>query len=547
MNILGISTAHDSTVALYKDNELKLFFKEERLSRSKRDKFPFLSLLKIKENFKEPIDVAIISHPTNGDSWLVPIKSFIEKVVNPKVILDWSDKHHLAHASLAFYNSGFDKASVIVIDRNGSIVGDAAREAETIFLAEYPSKFTPVYKNYWSRYRGDSRSFMDQRFQKIREESPQCEFHYYNNYSITKVYESATTLIGQHKLENGKTMGLSAYGEDIGTESLFHDNFSKDDLFEKLPDDSVIKKDYIEKINKNITKDNYKLYADYAYKVQRETEVQVANLVRKSIEKTGIKNICITGGYGLNVVCNGYLLDHFPDVNFYFEPLADDSGNSLGVAMLYYREVTQDLTISKIKDTFTHGIKQNVPDIDSNKYDLDKIASLILNNKSIALYNDLAESGPRSLGNRSILYNALNKKAKDNINVIKKREWYRPFAASVLEEDAEKYFMMPVDSSPFMTISFKVKDEYKELLSGVMHVDGSCRIQTVANNNSPLRLLLEELKKQSGHGIVLNTSFNLAGEPLVETVDDALNVLNNSELDYVWFAETKSIVSKGDL
>jgi carbamoyltransferase len=543
INILGISAAHDSSVALYKDLELIYFFKEERLTRKKRDKPPYLSILEIYKNFKEPIDAIVISSPSNGDPGISYITDYASKILKCNNVIDLSNKHHLCHASLAFYNSGFNEANVIVIDRNGSIIDGVAREAETIYSASYPNNFTEIYKNYWSL--SEDKDYLNQVFSRVRNEKPNCEINYLSSFSITKVYETATTLIGQDMLENGKTMGLSAYGKTLSQPSMFLENGLADDFFFSHTGNSeAINKDHIDKINNNITESNHEFYSDYAYSVQKHTQGQVALLVEKSINKTGIKKICITGGYALNVVCNGFLINKFPDVEFYFEPIADDNGNSMGSAMLYYRMQTKDISINKIKTTFTHGIRHDLSQIDGVTCSIADVANLINNNKSVAIYNGLAESGPRALGNRSILYNALNKNAKTNVNIIKKREWYRPFAAAVLQEDSKKYFNMSIESSPYMTVSFDINDEYKDLLSGVMHVDGSCRIQTLEQSNEPIRMLLEEIKNISGHGIVLNTSFNLAGEPLVETPEEAISVLNSSDLDYIWFPEIQKLVSK---
>jgi carbamoyltransferase len=160
----------------------------------------------------------------------------------------------------------------------------------------------------------------------------------------------------------------------------------------------------------------------------------------------------------------------------------------------------------------------------------------------------LAEAGPRALGNRSILFDARDKNAKDKVNSIKKREWYRPFAGMVLEEDANKFFDMGhIIKSQHMTVSFPVKDSALEVIPGVVHVDNTCRIQTIDKTNINIFELLNEFKKITGVGIILNTSFNLAGYPLVETPQNALDTLMSSSLDYVWFPEISKIVSRDDL
>ncbi len=279
--------------------------------------------------------------------------------------------------------------------------------------------------------------------------------------------------------------------------------------------------------------------------MQTQTQEAVASLIKKAIEKTGLKKVCVSGGYGLNIVANHYYTTQFPDVEFYFEPLADDSGNSIGMAQFVYRNESQDSTIRPIKHTFVHGTPHDLGQVDGDNITAKEIAKLIFNNNSVAVFNGLAESGPRALGNRSLLFNPLNPNAKDIVNRIKKREWYRPFAAMVLEEDASEYFVMGnIKKSPFMTINFPVKESKISVIPGVVHVDNTCRIQTVSKEDGHIYELLQEFKKISGHGILLNTSLNLAGEPLVDTVDDVKSMMKRSELTYTWFPEIKKILKK---
>ena len=177
----------------------------------------------------------------------------------------------------------------------------------------------------------------------------------------------------------------------------------------------------------------------------------------------------------------------------------------------------------------------------SEKSNIDDIVKLLIDQKSVAIFDGAPEAGPRALGHRSILFDARNPNSKDIVNKIKKREWYRPFACIVLEEDADTYFDMGrIESSPFMTICFPVREKYVRIIPGITHVDNTCRIQTVRNGY--LYCLLKEFKKLTGHGILLNTSLNLAGQPLVEAPMDAVKILNNSSLDYLWFEETQQLL-----
>lgn len=320
MRIMGISPFHDSSVAVINNGEIECFYKEERYTRIKRDFMPWVAFEKARKFSDEPFDCAIISSPYGEDVWLPAIKIFVEKTLGCKVFM-YCDKHHISHASLAFYNSGFEKSLVFVIDRNGSVDGNR-REAESVYSVAYPDKWRELYKNYWNNAST-------------------------GNMSIVKVYETATTLINEHQLENGKTMGLSSYGEDKAFVQFFKDGKPDDSLFThksgKPLQEPTIFTQYLGK-ESNVTPENYKFYADYCYQVQKQTQEQVLNLVKTWVNKTGIKNVCLTGGYGLNVVANSYLVDNLPECNFYFEPLADDSGNSIGAAMHWYRLNSGDST-----------------------------------------------------------------------------------------------------------------------------------------------------------------------------------------------------------
>jgi carbamoyltransferase len=539
MRVLGISPFHDSSVAIVNDGKLESFYKEERYSRKKRDFMPWKSFLKAVENKK--IDFVTISSPLHYDVWLPAIKIIVEKHLNCPVIM-YCDKHHISHASLAFYNSGFEQSLVFVIDRNGTIVGNM-REAESVFLASYPCEFKVLHKNYWVFNKGTDTD------RNTIACSKDIDYSYTanSNMSIVKVYETATMLIGEHQLENGKTMGLAAYGKDKPFDSFFYNGVPLDHLFIhnnyiQDAESSVMYREYLGKETNNLSKENYQFYADYAFQVQKQTQHRALEFIKHWVDKTGIKNVCVTGGYGLNVVANEFYVKNLPDVNFYFEPLADDSGNSIGSAMHFYRSITLDKEIRPIQTTFIHGNHNTLIKV-GNYCLVSDIAKMLSEQKTIAVFNGLAESGPRALGNRSILFDATNPNAKEIVNNIKKREWYRPFAAMVLEDNFSEYFdTNEVTRSEFMTMSFQVKSDK---IPGVTHVDNSCRVQTVSNNIPHIYELLNEYKKITNVPVLLNTSFNLAGEPLVETQEQAISTFENSDLDVLWFPEISSCLVKG--
>ena len=555
MRILSVNPSHDASAVILNDGEIECYFKEERLSKRKRDKMCFLSTIECIRNYKGKIDYIIANNTYHvvRSYELELYYLFLHRItkVPYENIIEFSHKHHLSHAGIAFYNSGFDKCLVVVVDGEGSKFEDTVSECESVYIASYPDKFTPILKNFYRNpdynYKKEVKSIKT--FIKKLESNFNCECNFNGHLGgIVNLYTTASEIISQSRLENGKPMGLSSYGEKIKDFPSFfitETGAINDDLFYLYSQEDIDKTIYKpckNKITKEITKENYKFYADYAYEIQTQTQEAVGNLIEKEIETTGITQVCIVGGYGMNVVANHYYLQRFPDVEFYFEPLSDDSGVTIGAAKVFYHQKTQDKIIRPLKTTSFHGITYDISSYKERTKSAKDIANLLNQDKSVAVYAGLAEAGQRALGNRSILFNALNPDAKEIVNKIKKREWYRPFACMVLEEDANIYFDMGrITSSPFMTICFPVRPEYVKIIPGVTHIDNTCRIQTVSKKDKYLYELLQEFKKLSGHGILLNTSFNLAGEPLVETPEDAFNTLNNSCLDYLWFEETQQL------
>jgi len=336
-----------------------------------------------------------------------------------------------------------------------------------------------------------------------------CKITTNNPYSIVKVYEGATTLIGQHPLENGKTMGLSSYGENLDYEPLFYDSVPLAHKFTTMQTGEVCFFGEESLITKDVNPDNYQHYANRAKQVQLTTQYEALKLIAEYVEKTGIKNVCLVGGYALNVVANNYYLKNLPDVAFYFEPVADDTGISLGAAMLAHHQVTGEYA-APLKDNFYHYYDHSEHLEGGKKANITKLVSMLIEGKSVAIFEGNPEAGPRALGHRSILFDARNPNAKEIVNRIKRREWYRPFAGVILE--------------------------------GIIHVDGTCRIQTV--NEGFLFDLITAFYKKTKCPMVLNTSFNLAGEPLVQTKAEAIETLQNSELDAIYFVEEGRILTK---
>lgn len=552
MRILSFNITHDSSVCAINDGFIEFFCKEERLSGQKRDIHPFLSLNLYKSLNFGKVDHILYCTPTNTVSTLeFTFNNFARKLFNVSVENFSNLKHHDSHASIAFYNSGFEESLVFVIDRNGSVVflneTPVARESESVYKFSYPDNIVPLYKNFWSYDGYENKRYLIKK--QLQDLYPQSSIEVTNSFGVVKVYEAATTLIGEHPLENGKTMGLSSYGDEKDYPKLFDDSGkSVSNMFCHVDTNHMSNVSCFsgceELITNKITEHNYKPYANKSKHVQVETQSETLRLIREYVNLTGIKNVCIVGGYGLNVVANNFYVKNLPNINFYFEPLADDTGISIGSAMLKYRSITKDKSIIVPKNNFYHYYDESSETtIDGNQVDLDYLGDVLVNQKSLAIFDGSPESGPRALGHRSILFDPRNKDAKNIINKIKKREWYRPFAGVILEEEFENYFeTLGIKTSPYMTISFECKPETKLLTPGIVHVDNTCRIQTISDGF--LYDLLKNFYDKTGCPMLLNTSFNLAGKPLVHTVEDALDTYANSNLDCLYFVKQNKLMEK---
>ena len=553
MRILAFNIAHDSSVCSINDGTIEFFCKEERLSRVKRDMHPFKSLDLYKSLNFGKIDHVLYHTPTNCyPNFEVAYNHYVRKMFNKELENFSNLTHHLCHASLAFYNSGFDECLTVVIDRNGSLFfledTPAACEAESVYYCSYADNLKPLYKSFSSK---PAYSFNKN---NLRDEIQKCyigtSIDVHDSLGIVKVYEAATTLINQHPLENGKTMGLSAYGSDKDHNSFFIGSSPISNYF-SLTDTQHMKEvvcfnNLNDRITSNITTENYQFYADKAHHVQLETQKAALDLIKNYVTITGIKNVCVVGGYGLNVVANNYYIENLPDVNFYFEPLADDTGISIGAAMIKYRTVSKDVTIRPITDTFYQYYNKNeCIDVGSSST-TSELVDILISQKSLAIVNGAPEAGPRALGNRSILFDPRNQNSKDIVNKIKKREWYRPFAGIILKDKVHEFFVTNnINDYPFMTVGLKATDLAKKLVPGIIHIDGTCRIQTVSEGF--IFELLTEFYKKTGCPVLLNTSLNLAGEPLAQTKQDVLDILDKSKLDYAYFVEDNRLVKNKEI
>jgi carbamoyltransferase len=554
MNILAINPGHNGSAALLVDGELKFYVEEERLSRRKYDGNPFSGMM---EALKYGVDVLVLggTHPDfpklpwTGED---PYSGFLRKF-NPNLqVVNIGHAHHIGHAAGAFYNSGFDEAAAVIIDGSGTrreidINGDFKNpgfETESIFNCDYEDGIKSVFASYGGNY--DT--------QRVVSEDTEMD----SAITIVKAYEAVSEYLGFGFIEAGKTMGLAPYGKyDEMIPSLFYNGRGNKNVFiPNYPAGAHV--DHTRHLYLTLTEDPRAWHKDpskvtdaaknLAWAVQDETQTLVGDLIQKAVDKTGHKNIVIAGGYGLNCVANYYYKKRFPELNIYVDPISHDGGTAIGLAQLVYYSDTKDTKKRPLSTLYLGPEREENYDLegyDTKDVTPADVAKLIAEKNIVTLFQGRSEAGPRALGNRSILYDPTDPKGKDTVNKVKGREWFRPFAGSMLKEYFEEWFdTYGMEETPFMMYAMDFKTEKHGEVPAITHVDGTCRIQTVTREqNEAYYDLIEEFRKITGVPILFNTSFNLAGEPLVETLEDALHTMKNCDIDYMYLPEVGKLVT----
>ncbi len=588
--IAGIARGHNAGVCLLKDGEVVFSMEEERLSRTKYDGGPLASIVKILD-YTDKLDYLVVAHTqplgeqsprvefTGEDVYtslcrkLRLIEDHRRPGPHPQVI-DVSDQHHKLHAACAFYRSGFERAVGVVIDGAGTFIPMSVNgedtygfETETIFNCEYPALFETLGKHIGTR----GPHSID--FVQHKEGDKEFEITVSDRAGIVKVYEAVTQYCGFTAIEAGKTMGLFPYGEKneqipplfdtMGRVPLSNRNLIvptypnaalvNDNLYSYLSTRQAMDGKGGEDIDLTLIQNR----RDLAYACQIETQQAASNYIREAVERSGCKNVVVSGGYGLNCVANYHYLKDLQDldIKIYVEPVSNDAGTAMGAAMLLYHQLTSSMEVKEVDHCLYLGPKYDftLQQLKSagKKYEAEskenvlyeEVIKLITEKNIVAVFQGSSENGPRALGNRSLLYDPTDPNGKDHVNEVKRREYFRPFAGSILEEDAQEWFdLRGMQSSPTMMYAVNCKPGVQEKIPAIIHVDGTCRIQTVnEDQNKHYYNLIKEFKKQTGCPIVFNTSFNLGGEPLVETLDDALRTLANSRIEYLYLPEYNTL------
>jgi carbamoyltransferase len=585
--VAGITRGHNAGVCLLKDGEIVFSIEEERLTRQKYDGGPFASMIKILE-YTSKLDYLVIAHTTpketagnidfSGEDMytgfarkLGLIDRKADRMNHPQVI-DLSHVHHKLHAACAFYRSGFDEAVAVIVDGAGTFLNLSSNnenvtgwETETIFKCGYPAIFNTLYKNIGVRDPKPGaiiKKFSSERYDEIG--THECRIA--DHAGIVKAYEAVTEYCGFSAIEAGKTMGLFPYGgpnteipklfDSTGTQTVTNRNL----IVPRYPNGAVINAGLYDYLTDSNAQDlsTMKNRRDLAYAVQTQTQAQVLELILKAVEMSGISNVVISGGYGLNCVANYFYLTELAKkgIKLYVEPISNDAGTAMGAAMIVHRSTSNDSTITDFKHnlylgpTYTYSAEDidlacamydNAEYIDATYLD---VVNLLKNKNIVAVFQGGSENGPRALGNRSILFDPTVADGKDFVNQVKRREYFRPFAGTILKEHVHEWFdLRGMDESPNMMYAVNCQPGVAEKIPSIIHVDGTCRIQTVTEEqNKHFYKLISTFYKETGVPVLFNTSFNLGGDPLVETLIDALDTLARSEIEYLYLPEYNKLI-----
>ena len=588
--IAAIARGHNSGVCLLKDGEIVFSIEEERLSRHKYDGGPFASMIKILE-YTDKLDYLIIAHTqpleqtagkidyTGDDVYtgLARKLGLIDRKVpnlhkHPQVI-DLAFMHHKLHAACAFYRSGFKDAVSLIVDGAGTFYPMSYNESpltlwevESIVDCEYPANFKTLYKHYGTREPIAGAYMPEFDSSPLGEEGETHEAYISDRAGIVKVYEGVTEYCGFSAIEAGKTMGLFPYGKENETIPKLFETDSKIPLSNRnlmvprYPMSSTVNAmlfDYLDQQpapNEDPTLLQNR--RDMAYAVQTQTQEQVLRLIRLACEKSGKKQVVLSGGYGLNCVANYFYLNELKKdgIEFYVEPISNDAGTAMGAGLMFWYGMQDDVTI-RPGETLYLGppLSYTVDEINAKveaagaeitDVTAKDVVALLRDKHIVTIFQGRSENGPRALGNRSVLFDPTFEDGKDYVNMVKRREYFRPFAGSILEEDVHEWFdLRGMKNSPFMMYAVNCQPGIEEKIPSIIHEDHTCRIQTVnPQQNKHYYDLIKAFKEESGVPILFNTSFNLGGEPLVETLDDAIWTLQQSDIEYLYLPEHGKLI-----
>lgn len=556
MITLGISGYyHDASAALIHDGRVVAAIAEERLSRKKHDNgFPSMAIgfcldwanlkpgdINVVAFYEKPLikfERVLAQHmhsfPWGERMFRENIGSWFSKKLNISETLKkefgyvgdiWYIPHHVAHASSAYYLSGFEKSVIVTIDGVG--------EWATTTMG----------------YGTGNRITLDQ---EIR-----------FPHSLGLLYSAITAYLGFDVNDaEYKVMGYAAYGDP--------NRFAKqyDQLISLCADGSFflnasyftyawsdkMYNHHLERLFGFPTRQKesgvHKDYADIAAGLQQSLEAAVYNLLRAAHKRYKSTNLCLSGGVALNSVMNGKLLSHTPFRRLYVPPDPGDAGGAMGAGMYAYVATTDSAMrpgfFPSLGPSYPSDQIQSILDqcrlsydyIDSREVFIEKVSEYLSKQKVVGWFQGRAEWGPRALGFRSILASANKLEMKDLINAkVKHRELFRPFAPAILQKNINEYFSVDhtvPESAKYMLLVYPFTKKGIRRVPATVHVDNTGRLQVVTRSDNPLYYdVIDSFRKKTGTPVVLNTSFNVRGEPIVCSPRDAVQCFLKTDIDYL--------------
>ncbi|MCP5233474.1 carbamoyltransferase family protein [Cognatazoarcus halotolerans] len=545
MNVLGINvgqnasnaSARDGGAALLVDGTLHGAIAEERFTRNKHC-----------GGYDRAVDWLLQSAGLRvADLDLVAVSSYGEEArlelfgdlgFSAARRLEMVPSHHLSHAFSAYFPSGFDAAVILVADNEGNIIGKR--------------RYIELWRNTMERltvYKGEGSKVT------LLERDMEAE----DVVSLGELYGNFTRFLGFGSYLNaGKTMALASFG-DPG-------RFANVPLIQRLDGGRLhcpLRNDYqnsSQEIRRYFAEFGHELppqrdpattplsdlWHDLAAALQQQLEDALLHKVRHWVEVTGLRSLCLAGGVALNCVANRRLLDEVPLDRLYVQPNSGDQGQSLGNVFygwhdLLGREERVTLPGAGVYLGGGYSGAECLAALEGDAADLkwriseDVIgdaAQLLAGGSVVGWFQGRSEWGPRALGNRSILADPRAARMRDHVNMrVKHRESFRPFAPVVPWEHASRFFHL-TSPCPTMTVVARARNEVAAQIAAVVHVDGTARVQTVSRDDNPrLHAVLQRFGEISGVPVLLNTSFNDANEPIVETPRDAVRTFCSTEMD----------------
>ncbi len=559
--ILGINAYdHDVSACLLRDGEIAFAIAKERITREKHDSGfyqPAVDYCLEAEGITlDDVDLVVrncyilpveemerrlghqdMPHYLDEKERIEAAKSPLFRSKSNKVV---TISHHLAHAYSAFAASPFDEGVVMVVDGVGSYASDVmedyprengvdplARESESYY--KFSGSRIETLKKVWLK---PCRGFLSDEF--------------YSMPGLGALYSRASTYVFADWNKCGELMGLAPYGRPNRIKPLIELKNGELEISEWTEEFS--QPFLVESGQKWEESPAMSHWEDLAWRIQHDTEKVLIERAIWLRETTGAKNLCLAGGVALNCVANGKIVREAGFDNVWIQPAAGDDGVAIGCAYYGHLAIQQKPRTYVIKHAYfgkeysdaeaQEAANKGLIGLETVRTRSSNIcgetARLLSEGNIFGWFQGRSEFGPRALGNRSILADPRKPEMKDILNKrVKHRQAFRPFAPIVLAERAQEIFEGEEDS-PFMLLAKIVRPEWRDKIPAIVHVDGTARVQTVTQDtNERLYRLLKEFDALTGVPVLLNTSFNVKGEPIVETPRDALNCFLTTGMDYL--------------